>query len=1406
MRSGGNPPECPVRWEGEWHTTVHAPAIRLDNTALNTLESVCGVQVAADGLACCASAHLDDLERQLAEVAPMMSICPACWNNYREALCTLKCSPNQYKFMNVTEEYRSIDDDDPDWDGDPVDCDDTQCKMRKMFMHVSDEWKQGIFDSCKDVKYGKEAVPLLNLVGSGSGSGSERDVPSFMDALTFEWVDGMSLSLVSPNATGDLIPKNITPYDPLARNCADLDSDSRCGCTNCRESCPTIDPPPMHASCAIGNWPCIDVSLIVFYASVTLILVTRYFVQRRKARSRRLVEYADDPDQSGSGYVAISNRDLDERPPISLSSASPLHGRSRGDIDSESSSDEGPRRVYRSWAGVKPTNSSSTLWHWLLAEDSVILTFFIIWGAFCARNAKRVLFVGFIFIVSSFWMYTNRDYEFGLYRLLDKHSSRYSWIQEHELVDQMFWGEAYLIDASTRPLVSSRAVPVSDVALQHAKQALTYDRLRWWSQVEKEMGEVRRDPNGPTWKDFCKDQPDPRSCRPTSVRHMLFDLEYPEMEFEWDFDLDHCVASSMCFSETPGEIVFGPAKEVINVIDPKRVLSGVPNGKGASKARASMATWDVRHPNSSANARTWAKALDAFLSQVAGRELATIQDEGGTKLVEHPLSLRRRELDVDLSFITNASWDKEFLHGARPGLAVLAIPYALAFLFLALGLRRTHVDVSPVPATSVHWYKRLRTMLINFFWMYHQSAKLGLALLYVLCAHGALAFTQGFLNLFDMQGNWASTALTPVIVLGVMVDSALVFNTEMERQLVTSQSAGAQTQMQAPESDSDTEPDESTTMLRTSSSGDMSVASEMPAHLELHHGDGPAFSTTSVPHLVGKALGGVGPTLLLRTVLMIVALLFCVILPVRLSESVALHAAISLIVVGIAQFTVFPAAFSIDSGIALRAQNTKPIEENWNVKTTRLQSALSPWLTREMGQLFVLVCAFGTLAFGIAGASRLTIGMENQSMVRATSLLRAYFDTSDMFANFGPQTWWNDNVIEELDDADILRRMCSSIPGCGKKSEESLAESARYWSSPLFAQTSEMWINDYLAWLHPVNEFCCRVRLDNSTQLCSEDDLPYECRPCMQDHEPPYTWDLKGLPKGEEAGRYLEAFRRFIPTYECPYGLSGLGLKRYLDPFSAHNSFTTTMVPLRTHNDRQHALYALNYLKQVMAKQQSIHNSRFLPSTNTLPLMPLAQEEHIRAWLTFILCITAITMALILGIVLGSIRLAALVFATTACTSITLVGAMGWVGIPLNVITLVCLGVCTATAAGAATQVVRAYIYAPPEYVSHLSPPRKERAARVAYALGHGGPVVMHGPLVTCVYVALALGIAPVAVACRIAGSLWLLLGVICAFYTLLVLPVLLSMYGGYGYDRTSDKQHLVARVREQQPDLVPEM
>lgn len=1132
-----------------------------------------------------------------------------------------------------------------------------------------------------------------------------------------------------------------------------------------------------------------------------LVLMMRYVVQRKRTRSGRLVEYADDPDQSASGYIAISGRDLDDRPPISLSSASPLQGRSRDDIDSESSSDEGPRRVYRSWAGVEPTRSSSTLWHWLLAEDSVILAFFPIWGAFCARNAKRALFIGFVFVAFSFWVYTNRGYEFGLYRLLDKHSSRFSWIQEHELVNQVFWGEAYLIDASTRPLVSSHAVPISDVALQHARQALTYDRLRWWSQVEKEMGKVRRDLDGPTWKEYCMDQPDPWSCRPTSVLHMLYDVNYSEMEFEWDSELDHCVADSVCFSETPGEFGFGPAEETINVIDPKRVLSGIPNGKGASKARASMVTWDVRHPNSSSNARPWAKALDAFLSQVAGREFALIQDEGKTKLVEHPLSLRRRELGVDLSFITNASWDKEFLHGARPGLAILAIPYALAFLFLALALRRTHVDASPVPATSVHWHKRLRTKLINYFWMYHQSAKLGLALLYVVCAHGALAFTQGFLNLFDMQGNWASTALAPVIVLGVMVDSALVFNTEMERQLVTSQTAGAQTQTQAPESDSDTEPDESTTMLRTSSSGDMSVASDMPAHLELHHGDGPAFSTTSVPHLVGKALGGVGPTLFLRTVLMIVALLFCVILPVRLSESVALHVAISLIIVGIAQFTVLPAAFSIDSGVALRAQNTKLIEENRNVTTTWLQSALSPWLAREMGQLIVLVCVFGTLAFGIAGASRLTIGMENQSMVRATSPLRAYFDTSDMFANFGPQTWWNDNVVEELDNEDI-RHMCSSIPGCEKNSEESLAEAARYWSSPLFAQTSEMWINDYLAWLHPVNEYCCRVRLDNSTQLCSQEDLPYECRPCMQDQESSYTWDLKGLPKGEEAFRYLKAFQRFIPSPECPYGLSELGLKRYRYPFAAHNSFTTTMVPLRTHKDRQQALYALNYLKQVIAKL-SIHKFGFLPSTSTLPLMPLAQEKHIRAWLTLILSITAITMALILGIVLGSIRLAALVFTTTACTSITLVGTMGWVGIPLNVITFVCLGVCTATAAGAATQVVRAYIYAPPDHVSHLSPPRKERAARVAYALGNGGLVFIHGSLATCAYVALALGIAPVAMACRIAGSLWLLLGAICTFYTLLVLPVLLSMYGGHGYDRTSDKQHLVARLREQQPDPV---
>ena len=1388
---------CRVHWDdGDW-IPVNEPPFELDDATMKYLASVCGGKFVAGGRACCTQPLLERMAEQLAEVEPMMSICPACWNNYRDALCSLRCSPNQSDFLKVNRKYcKTLKNPDGKSTNSNLSSIPSDCSATSLTMFVSDEWKQNIFDSCKDVKYGRESIALLDVIGLGSSP----DVSSFMNAFSYRWDKRTKLDIISPNS-GRHIPESITPYNPPTRNCADSKPDSLCGCTNCRGACPTINPPTINTSCTIGSWSCVDMSLIVVYVILLIFLTSRYLSQRKLANSRRVVEYANDPDQSASGYVAISERDSDERPPVGLATASPLQGHAREDVDSEMSNDEEPRQIPRPGDSAEPACTSSTLWHWLLAEDSVFLAFFSIWGAFCARHAKRVLIVGFFVVITSLWRFAVRGgnlddvYDFSLERLLDQETWRFGWIRESESVGQVFWAEAFLIDNSTRPLVASRDVPVSEQALQDAKPALTFERLRWWKQVEREMGEVRQHAYGPTWEEFCQDQPDPRSCRPASVPHMLYDVDDPGMVTEWDMDLDFCVESGSCLA--------GP-REIINVIDPKRVLGGVLNVNESSEARASMAVWDVRHINSSRNAEIWTDVLHTFLSQVAGHEFIPVQENGTTKRLEHPLSLRRRELGVDLSFITNISWDKELLHGANPGLVVLFMPYVLAILFFASTLRRLHSGVSPITTPSVRWYKRLYTNLVGTFWQYYKSTKLGLAILFALFAYCSMVFAQGFLIRFEMLHNWGSVALSPIIVLAVMIDSALVFNTELERQLLAAQTQDKQDQPFVPENDSESEVDESSAMLRTSSTGDMGVTSEVPDHPELQRGDASetvSLSPLNISSLLGKTLGVIGPTLVLRTLLLLVALFFSVIFPVRLSESVALHAGISVIVVGIMQFTVMPAAFAFDASMASRSKESAPPDlQLHGERMTWLQSTLSPWLMRNKGQYIVLTSAVSILTIFMAGVGKLELGMDYQSMLRPTAPLRTYLDASDMFSNFGPKTWWNDYGSARR-SAESQRDLCGSMPGCTTNSDRSLAESALYGTSPLFAKTDAMWIDDYLSWLHPVNKHCCRVRIDNSTQFCNQDDPDDKCQPCMQDYKPPYTWNLTSLPESDNADKYLQEFRRFIPTDECPYGYSGQRGKRFFGKFGIPTMFSTTMIPLRTHQDRRNAFHALANLKE-MAKQSE--NPYHLPSADTPSLLLLVPETHIRAWLALILSVTAITMALILGIVLGSIRLAALVFATTACTSITLVGAMGWIGIPLNVITLVCLGVCTATAAGAATQVVRAYIYAPPEYVSHLSPPRKERAARVAYALGHGGPVVMHGPLVTCVYVALALGIAPVAVACRIAGSLWLLLGVICAFYTLLVLPVLLSMYGGHGYDRTSDKQHLVARLREQQPDPTP--
>ena len=84
---------------------------------------------------CCSTKQLVALDKNLQTMIQLTSRCPACWNNIRRLYCQLTCSQDQSLFT------------DPKLVPGPGDRD----AIWSLDYFVSPQFKQGLFDSCKDV-------------------------------------------------------------------------------------------------------------------------------------------------------------------------------------------------------------------------------------------------------------------------------------------------------------------------------------------------------------------------------------------------------------------------------------------------------------------------------------------------------------------------------------------------------------------------------------------------------------------------------------------------------------------------------------------------------------------------------------------------------------------------------------------------------------------------------------------------------------------------------------------------------------------------------------------------------------------------------------------------------------------------------------------------------------------------------------------------------------------------------------------------------------------------------------------------------------------------------------------------------------------------------------------------------
>ncbi|KAJ7967073.1 Niemann-Pick C1 protein-like [Quillaja saponaria] len=224
-----------------------SPSVKPDELLSAKIQSLCPT---INGNVCCTVAQFDTLRAQVQQAIPFFVGCPACLRNFLNLFCELSCSPNQSLFINVT----STSEVNGNMTVDGID------------FFVTDTFGEGLYNSCKDVKFGTMNTRAIDFVGAGARNFDEWF--AFIGQKTPPGSPGSPYYINFKTSVTD--SSGVGLMNTSVYSCAD--TSLGCSCGDCPSSpmCSDFEPPPHKKDpclITIGSLKlrCFDFSLAILY-------------------------------------------------------------------------------------------------------------------------------------------------------------------------------------------------------------------------------------------------------------------------------------------------------------------------------------------------------------------------------------------------------------------------------------------------------------------------------------------------------------------------------------------------------------------------------------------------------------------------------------------------------------------------------------------------------------------------------------------------------------------------------------------------------------------------------------------------------------------------------------------------------------------------------------------------------------------------------------------------------------------------------------------------------------------------------------------------------------------------------------------------------------------------------------
>ncbi|KAH1109328.1 hypothetical protein AAZX31_04G016700 [Glycine max] len=595
-RSDGKVVNCPYG----------SPAVKPDDLLSSKIQSLCPT---ITGNVCCTEAQFETLRTQVQQAIPFLVGCPACLRNFLNLFCELTCSPNQSLFINVTS----------------VDNVGGNLTVGGIDYFVTDAFGEGLYESCKEVKFGTMNSRALQFIGAGAQN--YKDWFSFIGRKAAPHGLGSPYAITFwPNATAssDMKPMNVSTYScgdiSLGCSCGDCPSSSVCSnsastTTNKKDSC----------SVKVGTLmvKCVDLSLAVLY--IILICVFLGWGLYHRIRERKPTYRTKSVSNVISdGALYSHNREKDENLPMQ--------------IHMMEDAQQNRNRVR------------------LSAVQGYMTNFYRKYGSYVARHPIMVL-ASSLAIVLLLCL--------GLIRFKVETRPEKLWVGPGSKAAQ----EKQFFDTHLAPFYRIEQLilaTVPDHVNSTSTRIVSEDNIRFLFEIQKKVDAIRANYSGLTvsLQDICM-KPLDKDCATQSV------LQYFKMDLKNFDDYGGIEHLNYCFEH------YSSADHCMSAfkapLDPSTVLGGF-SGNDYSEASAFIVTYPINN---------------AINEEGNGTRKAVAWEKTFIQLVKDELLPMVQSRNLTLAFSSESSVEEELKRESTADAITILVSYLVMFAYISLTLGDT---------------------------------------------------------------------------------------------------------------------------------------------------------------------------------------------------------------------------------------------------------------------------------------------------------------------------------------------------------------------------------------------------------------------------------------------------------------------------------------------------------------------------------------------------------------------------------------------------------------------------------------------------------------------------------------------------------------------------------------------